>query len=108
MPTVCLHCAGPLAEGDERFCCAGCEAAYALLTEAGLDRYYTLRDGPATHEAQLRAIAAARDHVHLITYILSDDEVSREYLRALGERSQAGVKVRLMFDSVGGRTVGQD
>lgn len=74
----------------------------------GGNRVELLRDGPATHEAQLRAIAAARDHVHLITYILSDDEVSREYLRALGERSQAGVKVRLMFDSVGGRTVGQD
>lgn len=73
----------------------------------GGNRVELLRDGPATHAAQLRAIAAARNHVHLITYILSDDEVSREYLAALSERSKAGVKVRLMFDSVGSRTVGQ-
>lgn len=84
------------------------EAALTGRPLTGGNRVELLRDGPATHEAQLKAIAGARDHVHLITYILSDDKVSRQYLRALAERSRAGVKVRLMFDAVGGRTVGED
>ena len=65
-----------------------------------------LRDGPATHDAQLAAIARARHHVHLITYIMTDDKLAKDYLRALQDRRKAGVEVRLMFDSVGGRTVG--
>jgi cardiolipin synthase A/B len=65
-----------------------------------------LRDGPAAHRAQLAAIRTARHHVHLITYILTDDEMAKDYLQVLQERRKAGVQVRLMFDSVGGRTVG--
>ena len=64
-----------------------------------------LRDGPATHQAQLSAIRRARHHIHLITYILTDDKLPQEYQDALLERRKAGVQVRLMFDSVGGRTV---
>jgi cardiolipin synthase A/B len=67
-----------------------------------------LKDGPIAHKAQLAAIREARDHVHLITYILTDGEIAQQYLDALSERSKAGCKVRLMFDSVGGRTVGAE
>lgn len=67
-----------------------------------------LRDGPATHKAQLSAIRQAQHHIHLITYILTDDKLPQEYQEALLERRAAGVQVRLMFDSVGGRTVGED
>jgi cardiolipin synthase len=66
-----------------------------------------LRDGPSTHQAQLAAIRTARHHVHLITYIMTDDEMAKDYLEALEDRRAAGVQVRLMFDSVGGRTVGE-
>lgn len=67
-----------------------------------------LRDGPATHKAQLSAIRRATHHIHLITYILTDDKLPQEYQEALLERRAAGVQVRLMFDSVGGRTIGED
>jgi cardiolipin synthase A/B len=67
-----------------------------------------LRDGPAAHQAQLAAIAKARHSVHLITYILTDDKMAQDYLRVLRDRRKAGVEVRLMFDSVGGRTVGDE
>src|SRR5688500_16349858 len=36
-----------------------------------------LKDGPATYHAMLDAIAAARDHIHLETFILEDDEAGR-------------------------------
>ncbi|HVZ48373.1 MAG TPA: heavy metal translocating P-type ATPase [Gemmatimonadaceae bacterium] len=42
---ACVHCGldvpGPLRRGDgPSFCCAGCEAAYAVINDAGLAAYY--------------------------------------------------------------------
>jgi cardiolipin synthase len=67
-----------------------------------------LLDGPQTHNAQLAEIRKARHHVHLITYIMTDGVLANDYLDALVERRKHGVIVRLMFDSVGGRTVGKE
>jgi cardiolipin synthase len=67
------------------------------------NRLRLLQDGPATYEAMLAAIASARDHVHMETYILDDDEVGRRFAQALiGKRSE-GVPVRVLRDSVGTR-----
>ena len=74
---------------------------------AGGNRVELLLDGPRTHDAQLDAIRHARHHVHLITYIMTDDTLAQEYLKALSERRKKGVIARFMFDSIGGRTVGQ-
>ncbi len=60
-----------------------------------------LQDGPATYQAMLAAIVAAREHIHLETYILEDDEVGRRFAQALIERQRAGVSVLLLRDSVG-------
>jgi P-type Cu2+ transporter len=52
---ACTHCGLPVPAGfaadDEgrAFCCAGCETAYAIIHEHGLDAYYGMterRDGP--------------------------------------------------------------
>lgn len=74
----------------------------------GGNKVELLLDGPQTHDAQLGAIRQARHHVHLITYIMTDGKLAHDYLEALVERRQRGVRVRLMFDSVGGRTVGKE
>jgi cardiolipin synthase len=60
-----------------------------------------LQDGPATYRAMFEAIASARDHIHLETYIIEDDEVGRRFSAALVERQARGVQVRLIYDSVG-------
>jgi cardiolipin synthase A/B len=60
-----------------------------------------LQDGPATYEAMFAAIAEARDHINLETYILDDDEVGRRFSTALLERQSAGVQVNVMRDSAG-------
>jgi cardiolipin synthase len=60
-----------------------------------------LQDGPATYRAMLAAIAAARHHVHMETYILEDDAIGRQFAAALTERQRAGVQVRLIRDSAG-------
>jgi cardiolipin synthase len=60
-----------------------------------------LQNGPATYQAMLAAIAAARDHINMETYILEDDEVGQRFADALIAKQQQGVQVNLMRDSVG-------
>ena len=60
-----------------------------------------LEDGKAAYGAMLAAIRGARHHVHMEMYIFEDDEVGREFARALAERARAGVRVRLIYDAVG-------
>jgi cardiolipin synthase A/B len=65
------------------------------------NRVALLVDGPAAFQAMFDAIRGARDHVHLETYIIEDDEVGRKFAAALLERQARGVQVTLIYDSVG-------
>ena len=60
-----------------------------------------LQDGSATYRAMFGAIAAARDHINMETYILEDDDVGRRFADALIAKQRAGVQVNLIADSVG-------
>jgi cardiolipin synthase len=60
-----------------------------------------LDDGPATMRAMTNAIRDARDHVNLQTYIFEDDEIGRALADLLIEKRAAGVRVHLIYDSVG-------
>ncbi len=60
-----------------------------------------LKDGPATYSAMFAAIAAARDHINLETYILEDDEIGQRFAQALIARQHDGVQVNLIHDSAG-------
>ena len=60
-----------------------------------------LQDGPATYQAMLAAILAARDHIHMETYILDDDDVGRRFADALIAKQRQGVQVNLIRDSFG-------
>ena len=60
-----------------------------------------LQDGPATYQAMLAAILAARDHINMETYILDDDEVGQRFAQALIDKQRQGVQVNLIRDSVG-------
>jgi len=65
------------------------------------NRVLLLQDGPATYRAMLAAIAGARDHINMETYILEDDAVGRHFAQALIDKQRQGVQVNLMVDSVG-------
>ena len=50
-PVPCAHCSSDVPEGlvsdtvaGPQFCCAGCGAAFAILSESGLDGYYALAE----------------------------------------------------------------
>lgn len=60
-----------------------------------------LVDGPRTHRAMFEAISAARDHVNIHTYILDDGEVGERLAALLAAKAREGVKVHVMYDSIG-------
>ncbi|HEY9065213.1 MAG TPA: phospholipase D-like domain-containing protein [Burkholderiaceae bacterium] len=67
-----------------------------------------LQDGEATYAAMLQAIASARDHINMESYIFKDDEVGKRFAAALIAKQHEGVQVNLIHDSIGaiGTTAG--
>ena len=63
-----------------------------------------LRDAAENYPAWLEAIRGARDRIHLEVYILADDETGRRFAEALIARASEGVRVRLVYDWLGGFT----
>jgi cardiolipin synthase len=63
-----------------------------------------LVDGPATYDAMLESIDAARRHVNLETYIFNADEVGERFAQRLIAKRAEGVEVRVVYDSVGSIT----
>ena len=61
-----------------------------------------LEDAAGNYPVWLEAIAAAERFVHLEVYILADDRIGRRFAEALADRARAGVKVRLVYDWLGG------
>lgn len=84
------------------------EAAVARRPLVGGNRVRLLRDGPATHQAQLQAVGRARHHVHLDVYLLTDDELGQRYAELLARKARAGVRVRLIVDGLGGLGAGAE
>ena len=60
-----------------------------------------LYDGPQTVAAMKRAIAAAKNHINLETYIFDEDAVGTPMAELLMERQRAGVQVHILYDAVG-------
>jgi cardiolipin synthase A/B len=60
-----------------------------------------LIDGPATYAAMFKAIANAKDHINLETFIFEDDEVGRKFADLLLQKRSEGVQVNLIYDSLG-------
>lgn len=60
-----------------------------------------LQDGPVTYEAMFTVMREAHDHIHLETYIMADDEVGQRFAELLLAKQAAGVRVSLIYDSVG-------
>lgn len=73
----------------------------SLLTQNNSIDIYT--DGQEKFEALLTDINKAIEHIHLIYYIIRDDELGRRMADALINKAQAGVEVRILYDDSGSR-----
>ncbi len=60
-----------------------------------------LQDGDATYRSMLEAIAGAKRHINMETYILQDDETGQRFADALIAKRQQGLQVNMLYDSVG-------
>lgn len=68
----------------------------------GGNRVRLLKDAQENYPAWLDAIGAAKRHIHFESYIIHDDDTGHEFARALIEKAQQGVRVRLIYDWIGG------
>ncbi len=75
-------------------------AAGAPLIEGNHVRL--LKDATENYPAWLEAIAAAKRYIHFESYIIHEDEEGRRFANALITKAKEGVRVRLLYDWVGG------
>jgi cardiolipin synthase len=76
------------------------EAATGVPLIAG-NRVTLLFDGPQTMAAMIAAIRAAKSNINFETYIFDQDEVGQRFADLLIEKQKQGVKVNVLYDSVG-------
>jgi cardiolipin synthase len=75
-------------------------AAGAPLVEGNHVRL--LEDASENYPAWLDAIRGARTRIHFESYIVYDDEVGEEFAAALVAKAREGLRVRLVYDWLGG------
>src|SRR5690349_9049031 len=61
-----------------------------------------LKDAEQNYPAWLNAIAAAKMHVHFESYIIHEDATGHMFAEALIAKAREGVRVRLIYDWMGG------
>ena len=88
----CLHCGLPAPPG-QRFCCPGCDAAFALIQELGLGRYYRDRVLDAAAAAP-RPDQSGREPVELDRFV--DANGDRRELTLAVDGLQCGACVWLI------------
>lgn len=70
----CVHCAQPLIDDAfSPYCCRGCRAVHAILSKAGLTRYYELRRGPGLPPTDLDSRRIDHKWLELIESVRADD-----------------------------------
>ena len=75
----------------------------AVLTQDNVLQVFT--DGTDKFEALLQDIAEAKEHIHIQYYIFKLDNLGKRIYNALIDRAKQGVKVRLLYDEMGSRSV---
>jgi cardiolipin synthase A/B len=71
------------------------------VVSVGSNLVRLLRDGPVAFPIMLDAIAHAKSEIVLEMYWVGPDRVGQSFRDALAERARAGVRVSVLYDSVG-------
>ncbi len=75
-------------------------AAGAALIEG--NQVLLLKDARENYPAWLRAIRAAVHYIYFESYIIHEDDAGREFADALIAKAREGVRVRIIYDWMGG------
>ncbi|WP_313996511.1 cardiolipin synthase [uncultured Paenibacillus sp.] len=65
-------------------------------------------EGAEAFEAMLKAMAEAKNHIHIEFYIVRDDDLGSRLQHLMIEKAKQGVKVRLLYDGIGSHRLGKD
>jgi cardiolipin synthase A/B len=82
---------------------AGLAARLGDFEASGGNRIELLADYRGSIDRLVADIGAARDHVHLLTYILEDDATGRRVAGAIVDAARRGVRARVLADAVGSK-----
>jgi cardiolipin synthase len=74
-------------------------SSFALFTQDNEVEIFT--DGKSKFDALFHAMEGAVDHIHLIYYIVRDDDLGQRLMKILVEKAKQGVKVRFLYDDIG-------
>lgn len=66
------------------------------------NRVRLLKDAVENYPAWLEAINSAKRHIHFESYIIHEDEEGWKFAEALAAKAREGVRVRLIYDWMGG------
>ncbi len=75
------------------------KTSYALYTSNNAVDIFT--EGNQKFDALLKDIAEAKHHIHLVYYIVRDDELGRRLVKALAAKAAEGVEVKFLYDHIG-------
>ena len=104
-PSAVRHDPLPTGESEaDRFDRAFERAAGAPLTENNSVRL--LIDSRENFPAWLAAIEAAQHYILFESYIIADDDVGHEFIKALAAKAQQGVRVCVVYDWLGSTKFG--
>ena len=62
-------------------------------------------DGKEKFDDLICSIEGAKDHIHMLYYIIKNDDISRKIINALTKKAKEGLEVRFLYDAIGGRTL---
>lgn len=62
-------------------------------------------DGKEKFHSLFHDIENAKDHIHLQYYIIKNDELGRRLMKVLSQKASTGVKVRVLYDELGSRSL---
>lgn len=69
------------------------------------NRSEVLTNGQETFKALFTALEAAEDHIHLEFFIFHNDAIGRDILNLLIRKASEGVKIRVLVDGLGNRSL---
>ena len=75
----------------------------AILTSDNSVDIYT--DGKEKFDALFEDIKNAEDFIHLQYYIINNDQLGKKLIQLLTEKAKQGVKVRILYDDLGSRSL---
>ena len=96
--TDCIHCGLPVPAGllkpgrEEQFCCHGCETAYELIHDSGLDAFYRMVDSDSQSQTLRERTSQNSNFLHF-----DDETFLRQFAR---QKEPDNYQIRLLLDGI--------